>query len=440
MSENKSIAQYGKVKEFSTNEIVFFQGSIGEEMHIVLQGNFGVYLNSMSDFPLRVSEIGPSSFFGEMALIDNEPRSATIIAEENSKTLCVSKKDFLPLIAENTQITTSMLKTLGKRYRSTYAQLVEQGKNTDDLKEYDNIDDEMIAKIIGLGSETAYKFIHNFSKLLRVSNERLLQDSSTEPDAESELLKEDIRLLPSNYPFFDKMAPKWYTKYTYEKATTCWVCGHHYNLILPNNSELIAEKTDYDTRPHHKRFDLLWYSTRVCPNCNYAALTTTQKNINPDVYKQIRSDAFKKKVEKLGEIPVIRSIDQVIKSYYLAKLCNQLSENNVLTNAKIMLRLYWLYQDLDAEELQLEAANEALKYYDQYVSTAAVVSDLNYVQINIIMAEIYAKRNDYYKARSLYHKNLMLGRKVHTGFYEQSYKRFHELKILQEEVENIGLS
>ncbi len=443
MSENKNIAQYGKVKEFGTNEFVFLQGSNGEEMHIVLQGKFGVYLNSMSDFPLKVSEINPGSFFGEMALIDNEPRSATVISEDSSKTLCIGKKDFLPFLAQNTQITTSILKTLGFRYQSTYSQLESLGKSTDKLKKYDKIDDEIVAKIIALGSETAYKYMQSFSKLLRLANERLLQDevSNEKPqtvqiDSEEEfsLLKEKVNLLPEDYTEFKKKTPTTYANYVYEKLTKCFVCDHTYDMAFPNHGKLITTKNDYDFRQHHKDFDILWYSTNVCPKCNYTTLTTAHKNSNPDVYKLIKSENFKKNVENFGEFPANRTIDQVIKSYYLAKLCNRLTENDILTEAKIMVRLYWLYKDLNAKKLQLEAAKEALECYEKYALTSASLSDLNLVQINIIMAEIYVEMGEYLRARTLYHKNLTLGKKVHAALYAQSEDRFQELKIMQKKV------
>ncbi len=441
MAENKSIAQYGKLKEFATNEFVFFEGSTGEEMYIVLQGKFGVFLNSMSDFPLKVSEINPGSFFGEMSLIDNQPRSASIISEDNSKTLCINKKDFLPFLAENTHITTSILQTLVSRYKATYTKLKEQGKSIEELEKYQSLNDEMIVKLIEYGPQKAYEFMHNLSKILRLTNEKLLQDGSNKVNVqttqlstedEPSLLKEKISLLPKNYSYFDKVVPSMYTRNVYKKPTKCWVCDHEYIVESPNYSKIIPSKNDYDFRQHHQNFDLLWYSTSVCPNCNFATLLTANKNTDPDIYKNIKSKSFDENVEKVGELPSNRTIDHVIKSYYLAKLCNQITENNALVDAKIMIRLYWLYKDLGAEELKLEAANEALEYYSKYISTTPDITDLNLVQINIMMAEIYVEIGEYFKARSLYHKNLTLGEKVHATLYAQSQFRFRELKTLQE--------
>ena len=65
-----------------------------------------------------LSMMGPGDFFGEMSLLDNEPRSATVIAMETLDLVTIWRSDFLQILSENFSITKKILAELSKRLRS----------------------------------------------------------------------------------------------------------------------------------------------------------------------------------------------------------------------------------------------------------------------------------------------------------------------------------
>ena len=89
----------GLVQTFNKSEIIFSQGSPGEEMYIVYSGKVGLYLEGMPGQRELLATMEAGDFFGEMALVDDSPRSATGIAEEDSTQLLVlDKKKFIYLL------------------------------------------------------------------------------------------------------------------------------------------------------------------------------------------------------------------------------------------------------------------------------------------------------------------------------------------------------
>ncbi|MGZ5460702.1 MAG: Crp/Fnr family transcriptional regulator, partial [Thermoanaerobaculia bacterium] len=65
-----------------------------------------------------LSLLGPGDFFGEMALLDNSPRSATVIATETLELMTIWRNDFLQILSENFSITRKILAEISRRLRS----------------------------------------------------------------------------------------------------------------------------------------------------------------------------------------------------------------------------------------------------------------------------------------------------------------------------------
>jgi CRP-like cAMP-binding protein len=70
-----------------------------------------------------LSLLGAGDFFGEMALLDNEPRSATAIAVEDSELLSLHRNDFQNVLSDNRSITVGLIKVLTARLRRANHQI-----------------------------------------------------------------------------------------------------------------------------------------------------------------------------------------------------------------------------------------------------------------------------------------------------------------------------
>ncbi|HOE16697.1 MAG TPA: Crp/Fnr family transcriptional regulator [Syntrophorhabdaceae bacterium] len=107
------------VNTYSKGEVVFQEGEKGDSLYIILKGQVKVCLYDEDGREYILAAIGKDGFFGELALIDELPRSANAITLENSELLIIRRHDFTRLLMENPTITIAILKVLSRRLRET---------------------------------------------------------------------------------------------------------------------------------------------------------------------------------------------------------------------------------------------------------------------------------------------------------------------------------
>jgi PAS domain S-box-containing protein len=112
-----------KVKSFSRGEIIFEEGSPGDAFHIITKGTVEIWKNYNKKEMNLVAIQGPGSFFGEMALIDSLPRSATVKANDNVHTLSILQDDFIQIIKENSSIALAVMRSMSSMIRSSTEKL-----------------------------------------------------------------------------------------------------------------------------------------------------------------------------------------------------------------------------------------------------------------------------------------------------------------------------
>ena len=99
---------------FEAGEVVFRKGGAGNTMFLVISGAVGVSDGDLSDENL-LDTIGPGDFFGEMALIANIPRSATVTALETTELIAIDKQRFMASIQSNPELAIAIINTLVAR-------------------------------------------------------------------------------------------------------------------------------------------------------------------------------------------------------------------------------------------------------------------------------------------------------------------------------------
>ena len=92
-------------------------GDPTDSLYIVLSGRLKVMMSDSEGKEVILSILGPGEFFGEMGLIDDEPRSATVITIEPCELLSIAKRDFKKALAENFDMTMAVMRGLVKRLR-----------------------------------------------------------------------------------------------------------------------------------------------------------------------------------------------------------------------------------------------------------------------------------------------------------------------------------
>lgn len=98
-------------EKFKAGEIIFHEGDTADKFYLILWGKAEVS-QQKNRSKKALSQLGPGQYFGELALINQEPRLATITAHTDLLTLTLSGKKFLSLHSDNPQLR-SQLKNLG---------------------------------------------------------------------------------------------------------------------------------------------------------------------------------------------------------------------------------------------------------------------------------------------------------------------------------------
>jgi len=105
------------INTYARGEVVFQEGEKGDSLYIVLKGQVKVCLYDEDGREYILAAIGRDGFFGELALIDELPRSANVITLESSELLIIRRHEFTRLLMENPTITIAILRVLSRRLR-----------------------------------------------------------------------------------------------------------------------------------------------------------------------------------------------------------------------------------------------------------------------------------------------------------------------------------
>jgi CRP-like cAMP-binding protein len=105
-------------QSYDAGAVVFQEGDVGDRLFVILTGTMHVYVEREGK-TITYALMRAGECFGEMALIEDAPRSATIRAEAPAHCLTLSKQDFLHLIQRHPQIALTIMKSLCQRLRHT---------------------------------------------------------------------------------------------------------------------------------------------------------------------------------------------------------------------------------------------------------------------------------------------------------------------------------
>ena len=108
----KAVAAISRVVEVPSGTVLTRAGEPGEEFFFILDGAAMVEVTRRKRVRLM-----PGEFFGEMSLLDGEPRSATVRAETDMRLLLIQRRNFQSLLTEVPELTRSILIVLSRRLR-----------------------------------------------------------------------------------------------------------------------------------------------------------------------------------------------------------------------------------------------------------------------------------------------------------------------------------
>jgi len=111
------VAEIARERSYPRNSVILFEDDPGDALFVVAHGQVKVVLIGEDGREVILSVMGEGEFFGEMALIDDEPRSAHVIAMEDSGLLVIRREDFQDLLKQTPGIGLHLLRELSRRLR-----------------------------------------------------------------------------------------------------------------------------------------------------------------------------------------------------------------------------------------------------------------------------------------------------------------------------------
>lgn len=110
------LGNVGKLRNLVKGQFVCTEGELGNSLFILLKGTAEVVLDSYADKIKKIEKIEEGSFFGEMSLLENKPRTATIvIASPSAIVVEINQNDFAKLIENEPNFGYRILRTLNGR-------------------------------------------------------------------------------------------------------------------------------------------------------------------------------------------------------------------------------------------------------------------------------------------------------------------------------------
>ncbi len=116
-AELEAFAPFLRERRYPRGSMVLAQGDSGESLYLIAAGQVKVVLIHEDGREVILSVLGEGAFFGEMALLDQEPRSAHVVAMTDSMLLQLRREDFQARLRSGPDVAIALLRELSRRLR-----------------------------------------------------------------------------------------------------------------------------------------------------------------------------------------------------------------------------------------------------------------------------------------------------------------------------------
>ena len=121
----ESISSFTFEKAFEPGELIVEEGQTGNGLYVIVSGNVEVLKGDLAENPQVLAKRGAGDVFGEMALLGEWPRTASVRALDAVQCLGIDRWVFLSQLERQPKVTIRMLQILAQRLRDSDARFVE---------------------------------------------------------------------------------------------------------------------------------------------------------------------------------------------------------------------------------------------------------------------------------------------------------------------------
>ena len=126
--DRKHVNQLSRImvpRTFKTGDVIIKEGDQGAGVFVIISGQVEVVGGAEKASPTVLNTLGPGDFFGEMALFEGFPRSATVRCLEDTECLAMTRWDFRAELNSHSEIAIAVIEAMARRLRETDARLTE---------------------------------------------------------------------------------------------------------------------------------------------------------------------------------------------------------------------------------------------------------------------------------------------------------------------------
>lgn len=116
-NERVLLERHAKTRSFPKHAILINEGDETDSLYLILSGRVRVFMSDSNGKEIILNEQGAGQHFGELALIDDAPRSASVMALENTRVAVISRQDFRKVLAESPEMACTLIRELAQRVR-----------------------------------------------------------------------------------------------------------------------------------------------------------------------------------------------------------------------------------------------------------------------------------------------------------------------------------
>jgi CRP-like cAMP-binding protein len=121
----RHVLSAARLRRFSRAEVVFHEGDPGDTLHLIAKGRLAVRVSTVLGETATLAVLGRGDFFGELALLSESHRTATVVALETAETMAISREDFDELRRAQPSVQAFLVEVLGAQVRRLTEQVIE---------------------------------------------------------------------------------------------------------------------------------------------------------------------------------------------------------------------------------------------------------------------------------------------------------------------------
>lgn len=367
--EGNSLRQLQKItvpKSFSKGEYICHEGQPGNEMYIILKGSVGVYVCSPIGTMTEVSRINEGDFFGEMAIFDSLPRSASCIALQDTVCVAINEANIDTLFTNCPMIAKKLVATMSGRIRHLNKELYKNNKK--------------------IRKRRVPKFT-----------------------------------IPTDYGFSHVVAePYQAQKYIQTTTHICPICKDTVFVSAIRRNILSVRKIGLEGRVYYYECEPLWYEVIGCPNCFYSNYYQNFFSVETEEIETIKEIIQKEHLPILERRNKKTEFDLLVQKYLQAIHINEhLNQNNYELLGILWLKLYWLGMDSGDQRFAKYCAKNAAKKLRVVLDEEQVTDEAAKYYIALSLAYILYIMEE--KEEALEYCNMLI-ECAENNLVEQAYK------------------